>query len=335
MTAEDRGRETDGRRDPFGDGTEPGRFEQELVVRLAVRAGEVGGGPPPAGLREAGRRRARRRRVARSGSAAVVLVLGAGLVTQLGGSGQADGTTALGGVGLVSPSPSDGARGVPWTPGRSPSSSSSTPAEAMFGTIGPCVGGPATRRLPPWTAAASTRIDPAREGTPFVPSTTGKPSSGLPVPSSSVPVPSSSAPVPGSGSPSGHGLLEASVQVRRLGALQFPDQYFGVCSDFLTNEVFVQRVAGSGLDQAVLREVSAPGATFRFVDVPGSLRHFQELRQRILDDAGYWTARGVTVEEVVISEDGAGVQVYSPQALTARAEIVARYGPEVLEVRPD
>ncbi|WP_328955427.1 hypothetical protein [Kitasatospora purpeofusca] len=325
MTAEDRGREPGGRRGPFGDGAGPGRFEQELVVRLAARAGEVSGGPPPAGLREAGRRRARRRRVVRSGSAAVVLVLGAGLVTQLGGSGQAGDTTALGGVGQVSPSPSDGAPGAPWAPGRSPSSSLSTPAEAMFGPIGPCVGGPAARRLPPWTGAASTR--PAWEGTPVGPSS-GPASPGVPV------LPSS-APPSGSGSPSGPGLVEASVQVRRLGALQFPDQYFGLCFDFLTNEVFVQRVAGSGLDQAVLREVSVPGTTFRFVDVPGSLRHFQELRQRILDDAGYWTARGVTVEGVVISQDGAGVRVYSPQALTARAEIVARYGPEVLEVRPD
>ncbi|MET8623524.1 hypothetical protein ABZW30_07160, partial [Kitasatospora sp. NPDC004669] len=157
-----------------------GEFEEELAVRLGVRAAGVGGSPPLAELREAGRRRARRQRAVRGAAAVAVLAVGAGVLTQLGG-GSGVGRTGVAGAGVALVSPTTGATGAG--------------PEAV---ILSCAKGPTSMRTPGW------HQHPAWTP-PAVPSS-GVPSSGVPssgVPSSGVPssgVPSSG--VPSSGVPS-------------------------------------------------------------------------------------------------------------------------------------
>ncbi|MGW2372714.1 hypothetical protein [Kitasatospora sp. NPDC001683] len=78
-------------------------FEEELSVRLGVRAAGIGGSPPLAELREAGRRRARRQRVLRAVTAVAVLAVGAGVLTQLGGGGSASTAAGPAGTRVVTP----------------------------------------------------------------------------------------------------------------------------------------------------------------------------------------------------------------------------------------
>ncbi|MFD8323976.1 hypothetical protein [Kitasatospora purpeofusca] len=318
MTADDTGREPGA-----GGPSERDRFEDELVVRLGARAGHVDGGPPLSELRRAGRRRARRRLVVRSATAAAVLALGIGTVAQFGGP--ADGTGAVGPVGrlptaggttkpatgVVSPFPSR-----PSWPPTSGSPSSSGPD--YLGGLSICPEGPASLRLVRWadmTATPSNWSPPPPRSTPPTRS---------PDPSSST----------SGGRPNRH-AVDVQSEIRTVAAANYPDQYFGTCVDLLTNELWVQRVPGGDLDQQVLAAVPHLGVTVRFADVPASRRHYLELMTRIWEtDRDYWAARGVTVREVRLAEDGAGVSVVTEQAEVARAEIVARYGAEVIEVRP-
>ncbi|GAA1415540.1 hypothetical protein GCM10009639_69650 [Kitasatospora putterlickiae] len=125
------------------------------------------------------------------------------------------------------------------------------------------------------------------------------------------------------------------ADIRRLGATAHPDQYFGTCGDLLTGEVWVLRVPGGGFDQAVLDGVPHFGVTLHFQDVAAPREHFVELATRITEtDRDYWAAKGVTIREVRVAEDGTGVSVSTDQADAARADILARYGAEVIEVRP-
>ncbi|MEV0193930.1 hypothetical protein AB0I39_36105 [Kitasatospora purpeofusca] len=325
MTADETGGEPDA-----GAPSERDRFERELAVRLGARAGRVDGGPPLSELRRAGRRRARRRLVVRSGTAAAVLALGTGMVAQFGGP--ADGAGAVGPVGLlptgggttepaagvVSPFPS---RPLPpssrpsWPPTFGPPSSS---GPDYLGMLSNCPEGPASLRLVRWADMTPTPSN----WSPPPPRTT--PATGSPEPSSST----------GGGRTDRH-VVDVQSDIRAVAAANYPDQYFGTCVDLLTNELWVQRVPGGDLDQRVQAAVPHPGVTIRFADVPASRRHYVELTTRIKEtDRDYWAARGVTVREVRIAEDGAGVSVVTDQADAARAEIVARYGAEVIEVRP-
>ncbi|WP_405005917.1 hypothetical protein OHV13_18595 [Kitasatospora purpeofusca] len=123
--------------------------------------------------------------------------------------------------------------------------------------------------------------------------------------------------------------------IRRFGAQRYPDHWFGACADQVTRTVYVMRAPGSDLDTVLPQSVPHAGVGIEFVKVVGSRRFFETLVARIeVEDAAYWAQRGVTISGVRISEDGAGVVVETEQATAARADIVARYGDLVIEVRP-
>ncbi|MFD4910334.1 hypothetical protein [Kitasatospora purpeofusca] len=123
--------------------------------------------------------------------------------------------------------------------------------------------------------------------------------------------------------------------IRRFGAQRYPDQWFGACTDQVTRTVYVMRTPGSDLDTVLPQSVPHPGVVVEFVEAVGSRRFFEALAVRIeVEDAAFWAQRGVKISGVRISEDGAGVVVETEQATTARADIVARYGDLVIEVRP-
>ncbi|WP_380285688.1 hypothetical protein [Kitasatospora purpeofusca] len=309
-------------------GAKPGEagadaFERELVVRLGTRAGAVSGHPPLAVLREAGRRRARQRFAAQSAAVVAVLALGLGVVTQLGGGGGAGavGPAGLSPTGLRSsdlggvPVPSSGG-GRPFSGAPAASPSSSGPD--YLGPLSSCPQGPASLRLPRW--AEMTSPTPSDWSPPPPRSPTGSPE-----PSSST-----------SGGQVNRHVGEVQVEVRQLVATGYPDQYLGTCVDLLTAELWVLRVPGGDIDRKVLDTVPHFGVTIRFTDVASSRKHFVELMTRIEEtDRDYWAAKGVTVRRVRLSEDGAGVSVVTDQADAARADILARYGAEVVEVRPN
>ncbi|MFJ8626927.1 hypothetical protein ACIRD3_29380 [Kitasatospora sp. NPDC093550] len=312
----------------------PDGFEEELVVRLGARARAVAGSPPLAALREAGRRRARSRLVARSVAGAAVLALGVGALAGWGGgtSGAVRGSAQVVGGGSLSPSPGTGTR--PPAPGTSPGSVTSSSAADTAGPLLVCPTGPASLRLPTWeqVASATTSSRPPSGPPSGLPS--GPPSGPPPVSSTTPPHPPSA--VTGtSGGPDGRDPVTVAADIRRLGAEKYPDHYFGVCEGLLDDRVYVMRVPGSDLDAVVLGAVSHSGVTITFVDVPGSRRHYLALARRItVEDGGYWAERGVSIAGVTVSEDGAGVLVHTPQYATAKADVLARYGPEVIEVRP-
>ncbi|MFE6870009.1 hypothetical protein ACFVFS_26070 [Kitasatospora sp. NPDC057692] len=314
MTAEERGAGSG------GDGADA--FERELVVRLGARAEAVGGSPPLALLREAGRRRTRQRFAAQSVAGVAVLALGLAVVTQLGGGGGAGavGPAGLNPTGVRSsdlggvPVPSAGTgRPFPGLPELSPSSS----GPDYLGPLASCAEGPASLRLLRWDEMHSATPSNWTPPPPRSPAMSPEPSSST------------------SGGQVNRHVGEVQFDVRRFVAMQYPEQYLGTCIDLLTAELWVLRVPGGDLDQKVLDTVRHFGVTIHFTDVPSSRRHFVELAARIKDtDRDYWAARGVTVQEVRISEDGTGVSVSTDQADAARADIVARYGAEVIEVRP-
>ncbi|MFB7475499.1 hypothetical protein [Kitasatospora sp. NPDC056184] len=317
MTAEERGA------GPGGDGADA--FERELVVRLGARAEAVGGSPPLALLREAGRRRTRQRFAAQSAAGVAVLALGLGVVTQLGGGGGAGAAGPAGPAGLSPtrvrssdlggvPVPSAGAgRLSSGLPTASPSSS----GPDLLGPLSGCPEGPASLRLLRWAEMNSPTPSDWTPPPPRSPITSPEPSSST------------------SGGQVNRHVGEVQFDVRQLVATEYPDQYFGTCVDLLTAELWVLRVPGGDLDRKVLDTVPHFGVTIRFTDVPSPRRHFVELAARIKEtDRDYWAARGVTVQDVRISEDGTGVSVSTGQADAARADVLARYGAEVIEVRP-
>ncbi|MEU6236743.1 hypothetical protein [Kitasatospora sp. NPDC047058] len=345
------------------------RFEEELVVRLGERAGEVSGTPPLAELRRAGQRRAKQRVTLQVTAAAAVLALGLGGLTQLGGGGDggASGRPVLA-AGGGSPSPFAGASlpfpvqqdtGQPiacegptslrtpgWTPpastGRPPTSSSSSSSSAMSsasssasssamsspsgGPSGPPQG--SASGFPsgspsggPSTGSGSPSGGPAT-GAPSLPSRTVSPTG----PDAS---PGWTPPVPFYETPAGR----AATAVWEAGQ-RYPDHYFGVCANSADNKVYAMRVPGSDFDQVVLGGVHNVLVKVEFVDAVGSRRQVRELAERISQDQADWKQRGVTISYVSVAADGAGVIVRTPQAETARADIIARYGRQVAEVLP-
>ncbi|MFG2843168.1 hypothetical protein ACGF12_08325 [Kitasatospora sp. NPDC048296] len=301
-------------------------FEQELVVRLGARAAEVGGSPPLAELREAGRRRAGRQGVVRGVTAVAVLAVCAGVLTQLGGGGSGvGGAVGAAGTGLPSASATRG--------------SGRDEVSPLFA----CTKGPTSLRTP------GLHFHPSLPSSGFPSS--GVPSSGFPssgVPSSGLPssgLPSSGAPSSGpasSGSPSA--LSSAQLQrldlertaeaVGRMATTSYRDHYFGLCYEDDTSTVHVMRVPGSNLDTAVARMMAdRPALKVRFVDAVASLDDQKALAARVDGDRAYWRSKGVEIQFVAVANDGAGLVVDTPQWASAGAEIKARYGPLVVEVR--
>ncbi|MGW3044700.1 hypothetical protein ACWC9T_32740 [Kitasatospora sp. NPDC001159] len=291
-------------------------FEEELVVRLGARAAEVGGSPPLAELREAGRRRARRQGVVRGVTAVAALAVGAGVLTQLGGGGSGVGS-AVGAAGTGLPSAS-ATRG--W--GRDDVS-------PLFA----CTEGPTSLRTP------GVHFHPSLPSSGV--SSSGVPSSGAP----SSGVSSSGAPASGpasSGSPSAPSsaqlqrldLERTAEAVGRMATTSYRDHYFGLCFEDDTSTVHVMRVPGSNLDTAVARMMAdRPALKVRFVDAVASLDDQKALAARIDGDRAYWRSKGVEIQFVAVANDGAGLVVDTPQWASAGAEVKARYGPLVVEVR--
>ncbi|MEV6977822.1 hypothetical protein [Kitasatospora sp. NPDC093806] len=275
-------------------------FEEDLVVRLGARAEAVGGSPPLAELRRAGRRRARRRTALRSAAAVVAVLLGAGAVAQLDGpgGGAAVGPAAAGG------SPTAGAASP--TVGRSPSGSPSgrigVPLELHpGGAVGWCEGGPGALRTPPSSGPSSASASPS--------------------------------PGASTGFPSGiAAALPTARKARDFGVGQYPEQFYGVCTSSRNATVYVMRVPGGDFDQAVRDGVARdPGVQLVFVDVSASRKALRERGEQIVAD-DHWRSRGVEIVGCLPADSGFGLVLYSPQAETARAEILAWYGAEVVEV---
>ncbi|MFE2110190.1 hypothetical protein ACFXAF_30600 [Kitasatospora sp. NPDC059463] len=278
-----------------GRGPEPDAFEEELVVRLDARAGQLSGGRPPlAELRSAGRRRARRGLLRRVAAGAVVLLVGVGALTQL---------ESFAGAGR--PVPAWGGESGPED-------------DDPGGLSGVCRGGPASLREYTWEQIHGLAPTP-------------------PLPSGDdgswdTPAPEMTAKL--------EQIIRRSLvvanAVRRFGERMYPDSWFGACSDWTTNTVYVMRAPGSDLDIALAKAVPHSGVTLKFVDVARSRKSYEAVAERIKStDAGYWAQRNVTITDVWISPDGAGLIVITQQVEAARAQILARYGAGlVIEVRP-
>ncbi|MFJ9949307.1 hypothetical protein [Kitasatospora sp. NPDC091207] len=280
------------------DGAE-GRFEEELVVRLGARVRGVGGSPPLADLRAAGRRRARRGLALRAVVVAAVLAVGAGAAVLAVGAGALTQLGAGGGAGSSGP-----ARG-----GESPS-------DDLGGLYGGCRSGPAALRMPSWEqlhGLAPTPTHPA-------------------APSWTPPRPEASASL----DQVARHTREVANAIRSFGAREYPEYWFGACTDVTTDVVYVMVASGSDIDKVLPEAVPHTGVTVQFVYVGGSRKYYQALAERITsEDAAYWAQRGVKISEIRISEDGTGLIFVTQQAAAAKADILARYGAKlVIEVRP-
>ncbi|WP_416874454.1 hypothetical protein [Kitasatospora sp. SC0581] len=335
------------------------RFEEELVTRLGTHAAGIAGTPPLAELHRAGRRRARRQAAVRGVTAAAVLVLGAGALTQLGGGGPGSDRTGAAGTGLSVLTPTAGAT----APGHT---------AVMLN----CVNGPTSMRTPgwhqhssrqpwetpsaitssgyssswtpppgsPWLGLLSPATLPPGHSSSDVPST-GTPFSGLPSSSgspSSLPTDSASGSGSGSGSPSSLSsedpaearVTRAGESIEALAMTDYPDHYFGTCRDRNTGTLYVMRVPGSGLDAAVTaRAADWPTVKVRFADAAGSREQLMTVLNRIRADTEEWRARGVVIDGLTLAIDGTGVVVDTPQWQSAEADIKAKYGALVAEVR--
>ncbi|MBV6698725.1 hypothetical protein [Kitasatospora aureofaciens] len=295
-------------------------FEEELAIRLGTRAAGVGGSPPLAELREAGRRRARRRGVVRAVTAVAVLAVGAGVLTQLGG-GSGTGRTGVAGVGVPSPGSPSPLTGAARLRGAE--------SDELVKTVLACQSGPSSLRTP--GGGGMTGLPSA--------SSSGLPSSGLPSgpPTSARFTPTmTGAPSSLSSDQAGQAdLVHAGEAVEKMAREQYADHYFSTCQDASTHTLYVMRNPGSGLDAAVTRTVADwPGVKLEFraaAGYPQQLRLAKEIRA----EAGDWAAtKGVHIRSVQIANDGAGVIVETPQADTAREELVRHFGRLVVEVRP-
>ncbi|MFJ2188776.1 hypothetical protein ACIOJE_12595 [Kitasatospora sp. NPDC087861] len=319
-------------------------FEEELAGRLAERAAWIGGSAPLAELHAAGRRRARRQRAVRGAAAVAVLAVGAGALTQLGGgSGDSRTGPAGAGVSLVSP-----------TPG----------ATRSVAVILECANGPTGwRTLGLHQHGKQVLSDSPSPGglTPSGTPSPGFPSPGFPSPgffSSGVPSsggPSTSGPStdhPPSGDPSSwptssgspsplsyattaqSDLERAGQAIEYMAMASYRDHYFGTCRDTSTNTLYVMRVPGSGLDAAAASTLTDwPAVKLQFAVAASSRDELSAFGARIRADREDWRAKGVEIEAVTVAIDGAGVVVDTPQWQTAAAQIEAKYGPQVAEVR--
>ncbi|MFG2907016.1 hypothetical protein ACGF13_18370 [Kitasatospora sp. NPDC048286] len=127
-------------------------------------------------------------------------------------------------------------------------------------------------------------------------------------------------------------LNRAGQAIEGLAMTDYPDQYFGTCRDRNTNTLYVMRVPGGGLDAAVTR-MAAPTVKVAFADAAGSRGQLMTFLNRIRADTEEWRAKGVEIEALTLAIDGSGVIVDTPQWQSAAADIKAKYGPLVAEVR--
>ncbi|MFJ9692957.1 hypothetical protein [Kitasatospora sp. NPDC101183] len=277
----------------------PDGFEEELVVRLGARAASVGGSPPLAALRQAGRRRARRQNVVRGVAAVALLAAGVGALGQFGGKGGAPPT-----VTPTATAPTT----LPWW---------------AAGPVNGCQGGPSSLRTPGWYPP----MPPGRE--PPTSPLVGQPNMPGMAPES---VMASHSATWFPGDPALDQVARAAAD---LGTGLYRDQFFGMCYDSATRTLFVMRKEGAyAFDTALRERVFSGGVRFDFRNAADSRIALDALAARIAGEAEtYWRPKGVTLVGVAVCADGAGVRVdVAQQAEAVRAEILARYGPLVVEV---
>ncbi|MEU2627160.1 hypothetical protein, partial [Kitasatospora sp. NPDC007106] len=106
----------------------------------------------------------------------------------------------------------------------------------------------------------------------------------------------------------------------------------GVCVDRGVGQVLVFRVPGSDLDARLSAALGGAAADLRFRDAPHSQFDLGRVCTEVMRDTGYWRERGVEITGVGKLVDGTGIAVGTPQADTARADLVARYRPYAVEV---
>ncbi|WP_030240300.1 hypothetical protein [Streptomyces sp. NRRL S-350] len=294
-------------------------FEEELAIRLGTRAEGVGGSPPLAELREAGRRRARRQGVVRAVTAVAVLAVGAGVLTQLG-DGPGPSPTSVAGRGLApAGSPSAGTA----SPTTVADPSRGAGSDELVKTVLACQSGPSSLRTP------------GGDGTSGLPSSS---SSGLPSgpPTSARSTPTMTGALSSSSAPQRQAdLALAGEAVEKMAREQYPEHYFATCRDASTQTLYVMRSPGTDLDAAVARTVTDwPGVKLEFRATPG-YPQLLRLAKSIRAEGGDWAAtKGVHIQSVQIASDGAGVIIETPQADTARADLIKEFGHLVVEVRP-
>ena len=137
---------------------------------------------------------------------------------------------------------------------------------------------------------------------------------------------------PESGPTNDPALLAAADTVEALGRDSFAECYAGIVLDHGQRIMTVYQKSGCGLEGAVRRRVSEIGLVFRNAEM--SRTEMLALAQRIMDDAGYWAARGITVNGAGPQEDGSGVRVMTDEGGTEESARLSRhYGRPVLAVR--
>ncbi|WP_031074966.1 hypothetical protein [Streptomyces sp. NRRL WC-3742] len=282
-------------------------FEEQLVVRLGVRAESVGGSAPLAALREAGRRRARRQLAVRGVASVVLLAAGVGALGQLGG----------------------GSGGAPPAAGTSTGAPTGAPSATMpwraAGPVNGCQAGPSSLRTPGW----------------YVPPGAGRTAGNEPLGAQQnmpgMAPESVMATRTDSWFPFDPALDQAARAVADLGVGKYRDQFFGMCVDTATKTLYVMRKQGAyAFDSAVRERVFSGNVRYEFRDAAESRVVLDALGARITEEArSYWPSKGVTLIAVAVCGDGAGVRVdVGPQAdlEAVRAAVLARYGPLVVEV---
>ncbi|MFI6152061.1 hypothetical protein ACIBCA_05165 [Kitasatospora sp. NPDC051170] len=277
----------------------PDGFEEQLAVRLGARAASVGGSPPLAALREAGRRRARRQNVVRGVASVALLAAGVGVLGQIGGRGGEPPPTAT-------PTAT-----APWW---------------SAGPVNGCQGGPSSMRTPGWYPPTDPRTVPS-----------DAPLLGQERMPGMAPQRLMTVSPTGKWLPFDEAVSRAGAAVAELGVGPYRDQFFGMCvgGDARPGTLYVMRTPGAAdFERAVRERVGSSEVGIEFRDAAASRVALDALAARIAGEAEtYWKPRNVTLVGVAVCADGAGVRVdVAQQAEAVRAEILARYGPLVVEV---
>ncbi|GHF85007.1 hypothetical protein GCM10018790_73260 [Kitasatospora xanthocidica] len=123
-------------------------------------------------------------------------------------------------------------------------------------------------------------------------------------------------------------LSAAGQTVEHIVRDGYDDHYFSTCRDTETNTLIVRRNPGpTGLDAAVAQALAPwPAVKVKFVDTP-SYPSLLTLAREIRAEAGDWSATyKVKIVNVEIAVDGTGVIIHTPQAETAREQLIKQYG---------
>jgi hypothetical protein len=119
-------------------------------------------------------------------------------------------------------------------------------------------------------------------------------------------------------------LDEIANRVQPYGVEHFAGVYAGVEIRSASNRIRVYRVPSADFDAWILREFTP--VCVEVADARHSRQDLFALKQRIVDDVDYWTARGIPINTIGVPADGSGVQVTTTDIAKASQELPARYG---------